>query len=135
MSSNIITHLVFFPTTYPTLRASTANFAIPSYFTIPKNYFINYTIPFYNTPNIPKLYFFFPILFKYSFLILFFTISLFLFLFLSFSLNLQHWPQQIKPKQFNTQSPPQPPCHHQYTVTPTYPSTSHWTIKPKPRPH
>ena len=28
-----------------------------SYFTISKSYFINYTIPFYNTPNIPKFYF------------------------------------------------------------------------------
>ena len=41
------------------LRASTTGFAISSYFTIPKSYFINYTISFYNTPNIPKLYFFF----------------------------------------------------------------------------
>ena len=36
---------------------------------------MNYIIPLYNTPNILKLYFF-PILFKYSFLIIFFTISL-----------------------------------------------------------
>ena len=48
--------------------------------------------------------FFFSILFKYNFLFLFLTLSLFFFL--SFSLNLQHRPQQIKPKQFNTQSPP-----------------------------
>ena len=46
-------------------------FSILSYFTISKSHFINYTIPFYNTPNIPKLYFF-PILFKYSFFNLFF---------------------------------------------------------------
>ena len=82
MSSNIITHLVFFLTTYPTLRASTANFAISSYFAIPKSYFINYTIPFYNTPNIPKLYFFLN-LFKYSFLFFFL-----LFLSLSFPFRL-----------------------------------------------
>ena len=50
------------------VRASTTGNLILSYFTISKSYFINYTIPFYNTPNIPKLYFF-PILFKYSFLI------------------------------------------------------------------
>ena len=30
---------------------------ILSYFTISKNYFINYTIPFYNTPNIPTFIF------------------------------------------------------------------------------
>ena len=42
--------------------------AILSYFTIPKSYFINYIIPFYNTPNIPKLYYF-TILLKYYFLI------------------------------------------------------------------
>ena len=82
MSSNIITHLVFFPTTYPMLRASTANFAILSYFTIPKSYFINYTISFYNTPNIPKFYFFLN-LFKYSFLFFFL-----LFLSLSFPFRL-----------------------------------------------
>ena len=51
-------------------------FSIISYFTIPKSYFINYIILFYNTPNIPKLYFF-PILFKYSFLILFLLFLLF----------------------------------------------------------
>ena len=61
---------------------------ISLYFIILKNYFINYTIPFYNTPSIPKFYFF-PILFKYSILFyFFFTISFFLFLFLFFSLNL-----------------------------------------------
>ena len=43
--------------------------AILFYFTISKNYFINYTIPFYNTPNILKLYSF-TILLKYYFLIL-----------------------------------------------------------------
>ena len=37
-------------------------------FTILKSYFINYIIPFYNTPNIPKLYYF-TILLKYYFLI------------------------------------------------------------------
>ena len=30
----------------------TSGNAIPSHFTIPKNYFINYIIPFYNTSNI-----------------------------------------------------------------------------------
>ena len=63
---------------------------ISLYFIILKNYFINYTIPFYNTPSIPKFYFFpfyLNILF-YSFFS--FTISLFLFIFLSFPPNLQH---------------------------------------------
>ena len=36
-------------------RAPTPRNAILSYFTISKTYFINYTILFYNTPNIPKL--------------------------------------------------------------------------------
>ena len=67
------------------IRASPTSFAIPSYFTIPKSYFINYIIPFYNTPNIPKLYYF-TILLKYYFLIflyyffptvIFFSIQLF----------------------------------------------------------
>ena len=35
------------------IRAFTMKNAILSYFTIPKNYFINYTILFYNIPNIP----------------------------------------------------------------------------------
>ena len=48
------------------LRASPTGFAIPSYFTILKSYFINYTVPFYNIPNIPKLYYF-TILLKYYF--------------------------------------------------------------------
>ena len=56
------------------LRASKMVFSIPLYFTIP-NYFINYTIPFYNTSNISKLYFFFLILFKYYFLIFFYCFS------------------------------------------------------------
>ena len=54
---------------------------ILSYFTIPKSYFINYTIQFYNTPSIPKLYYF-TILLKYYF----FNLSLlFLFNVISFS--------------------------------------------------
>ena len=53
------------------LRALTSENCIPSYFIISKNCFINYTIPFYNIPNILKLYIF-PILFKYSFLFLYF---------------------------------------------------------------
>ena len=40
------------------LRASALKNATLSYFTIPKSYFINYTIPFYNTPYIQKLYYF-----------------------------------------------------------------------------
>ena len=52
------------------LRALTSENCIPSYFTISKNCFINYTIPFYNIPNIPKLYYF-TILLKYIFLISF----------------------------------------------------------------
>ena len=51
-------------------RASPTENVIQFYFTIPKDYFTNYTIPFYNTPNIPKFYFF-PILFKYFILFFF----------------------------------------------------------------
>ena len=40
------------------IRASALKNAILSYFIIPKSYFINYTIPFYNTSYIPKLYYF-----------------------------------------------------------------------------
>ena len=40
------------------LRASALKNAILSYFTISKSYFINYIIPFYNTPYIQKLYYF-----------------------------------------------------------------------------
>ena len=39
------------------LRASPSGFYISSYFIIPKSYFINYTIPFYNTSSIPNFYF------------------------------------------------------------------------------
>ena len=46
--------------------AFTSRISILSYFTIPKNFFINYTIPFYNTSNISKLYYF-TILLKYYF--------------------------------------------------------------------
>ena len=38
--------------------ASTLKNATLSYFIISKSYFINYTIPFYNTPYIQKLYYF-----------------------------------------------------------------------------
>ena len=84
-------------------------FSILSYFTISKNYFINYIIPFYNTPNIPKLYFFF-ILFKYSFLILF---LLFLFFF-SFPLFLPQPlanPYPAKSQQKITQIKQAPKIH------------------------
>ena len=40
------------------LRASALKNATLSYFTIPKSYFINYTILFYNTFYIQKLYYF-----------------------------------------------------------------------------
>ena len=102
------------------LRAFASRNAITSHFTIPKNYFINYTISFYNTPNIPKFYFF-PILFKYSIL---FHFLLFLF-FYSFS--------PLSPSTFsiglNTQShthtdpwytdPPIQTHHHTHTQTKT----------------
>jgi len=54
---------------------------ILSYFTIPKIYFVNYTILFYNRPNIPKLYYF-NILLKYyffNFFLLFLSTSHFFF--------------------------------------------------------
>ena len=39
------------------LRALVSGNAILSHFIISKSYFINYTIPIYNTSNIPKFYF------------------------------------------------------------------------------
>ena len=41
------------------IRAFTMGNAILFYFTISKSYFISYTIPFYNTPNIPTFIFLF----------------------------------------------------------------------------
>ena len=41
------------------LRAFTSANSIIFYFTISKTYFINYTIPFSNTPNIPTFIFLF----------------------------------------------------------------------------
>ena len=40
------------------VRASALKNVTLSYFTISKSYFINYTIPFYNTPYIQQLYYF-----------------------------------------------------------------------------
>ena len=65
------------------IRASPTENVILSYFTISKNYFIRYTVLFYNTLNISKFYFF-PILFKYSFLF-FFLLFLFFYSFSSLS--------------------------------------------------
>ena len=64
--------------------------SIPSYFTILKNYFINYTILFYNTPNIPKLYFF------SLFIKIFYFIPFFFFFcgYFSFSLPFPLFPPQ-----------------------------------------
>ena len=42
---------------YMCVRALASGNATLSHFTISKSYFINDTIPFYNTPNIPKFYF------------------------------------------------------------------------------
>ena len=104
-----------------------------------KSYFINYTIPFYNISNILKLYFFpfyLNILFYLFILIYYFSFSL------SFPLFL---PQPLASATTNKTKTVQhtitpiattpPPCQHQHIVTPTYPSTTHWTIKPKPKPH
>ena len=44
------------------IRAFTMGSAILFYFTISKSYFISYTIPFYNTPNIPTFIFLFNLL-------------------------------------------------------------------------
>ena len=96
-------------------RAFASENSIPSYFTIPKCYFINYIIQFYNTPSIPKFYLF-PILFKYSIL---FHFLLFLF-FYSFS--------PLSPSTFsiglNTQS-------HTHTHRPMI----HRSTYPNPSPH
>ena len=69
------------------IRAFTIENVITSYFTISKSYFINYTISFYNTHNIPKLYYF-TILLKYYFLIFlyyFFPTFIFFFKFNNYS--------------------------------------------------
>ena len=42
---------------FPQLRVLASGNDTLSHFTISKRYFINYAIPFYNTPNIPKFYF------------------------------------------------------------------------------
>ena len=57
------------------LRASASVNAISSHFTILKSYFINYTIPFYNTLNIPKFFFFFPFYLNILFYSFFYYIS------------------------------------------------------------
>ena len=97
-------------------------FSILSYFTISKNYFINYTIPFYNIPNIPKLYFFF-ILFKYSFLILFLLFLFFSsFSSLSPSTSSKPIPSKITtknhPNQTSTRNPPATPAKSQQIQNP-----------------
>ena len=51
-------YLTFGTSSMDALRASALKNTILSYFTIPKSYFINYTISFYNTPYIQKLYYF-----------------------------------------------------------------------------
>ena len=81
--------------------------SIPSYFTILKNYFINYTILFYNTPNIPKLYFFFPFYLN----ILFYSFFFFLWLFLFFSSFSSLSPLTSSTSHNNTNPNP----HHQST--------------------
>ena len=45
-----VVFFLFFQELEILLRASAAQNAILFYFTIPKSYFIHYTIPFYNTP-------------------------------------------------------------------------------------
>ena len=57
-----------------TFKAFSSGNSILFYFTISKSYFINYTIPFYNTLNIPNSIFF-ATLFKYSFLFFFYYFS------------------------------------------------------------
>ena len=97
-------------------------FSILSYFTISKNYFINYTISFYNIPNIPKLYFFF-ILFKYSFLILFLLFLFFSsFSSLSPSTSSKPIPSKITtknhPNQTSIRNPPTTPAKSQKIQNP-----------------
>ena len=89
---------------------------MPSYFTISKSYFTNYTIPFYKTSNNPKFYFF-PILFKYS--ILFFLFLLFLFFYSFSSLS-----PSTSSTDFNTQN-----------HTHTHKSMIHQSTYPNPSPH
>ena len=68
------------------VRASPIGNVILPHYTISKNYFINYTIPFYNTLNIPKLYYF-TILLKYYFLIFLYYFFPIVFSFLFFKFN------------------------------------------------
>ena len=97
------------------IRASPIGNTILSYFTISKNYFINYTIPFYNTPNIQKFYFF-PILFKYSILFFFFY-------YFSFSI---HFPLFL-PRPLALVST--------HRTTHTKRPMIHWSTNPNPSPH
>ena len=94
------------------LRAFASGIAIPSHFIIPKSYFTNYTIPFYNTPNISKFYFF-PILFKYF--------ILFFFNYFSFSIPFPLFlPQPLAPVWTHRATHTQRPMIHRST----YPNPS-----------
>ena len=93
---------------------------MPSYFTISKSYFTNYTIPFYKTSNNPK-FFFFPfylnILF-YSFFFYYFSFSIPFPLFL---------PQPLTPVSTHRTTHTQRSMIHQST----YPNPSPHTYKHK----
>ena len=102
---------------FPQLRVLASGNDTLSHFTISKRYFINYAIPFYNTPNIPKFYF--TIL---HIKIIYLRNKIYFFLFFQFSpppsLNLYHC-------AFTAQSPP-PRLHHaHHTTTAHCPPKSH----------
>ena len=100
------------------LRALASGNAIPSHFIIPKSYFINYTIPFYNTPNIPKFYFF-----PFYLNILFY--SFFFFYYFSFSIPFPLFlPQPLAPVSTHKATHTHKPMIHRST----YPNPSPHTL-------
>ena len=92
------------------LKALASGNATLSYFSISKNYFINYTIPFYNTSNIPKFYF--TIL---HIKIIYLRNKIYFFFFSFFFNFLLHLPST------SITAPPLPSHHHRASTRPTTP--------------
>ena len=109
------------------LRALVSGNAILSHFTISKSYFINYTIPIYNTSNIPKFYF--AILhIKLIFYIIFFFFSNFFLYLPSTSITIPPLPSHHHRTSNMPTTPPLPTAHQNPTTTKT-----HIKKKKKPR--
>ena len=107
-------------------RALASGNATLSHFTISKSYFINYTIPFYNTPNIPKFYFAILHIKLIFYIIIFF-----------FPIFSSTFPQPLSPYlhyPVTTTAPPTcPPRHHCPLLTKIPPEQKPILKKKKPR--